>query len=397
MAELTADELGTETRAGATDLVVIYPPGGPLKGMTFANLTASLAPAQGSLLFGDGSDGNVGITTPVTLARDMYYNNLTIAAGANLNPNGFRIFVAGTLDLTACPANGISTIQAGGTGSGQNAASTAAGGVGGVAPGTGTIGATAAENAGLPGYAGLTGQGTPGAHNTSGAQINGGSVGSTGASGLGSAAAGQPAVAPGLTSAYRWPGLYPFLATQSTPIAFNFGIVGGVGGSAAASGTGDGVNRGGASGGGGAGGGVIFIAARFVKRSGCAANGINLSGRPAGLGFAPVTGNCGGAGGSTGGGGGWLLFVIGDFVAGDAAATNAINIQGNNGAPGTAAVGTGVAGDGGASGQGGAATIALLSANTITTTKGSAAVAGAAHVGAAPGAGGVAVVDQVTL
>jgi len=47
--------------------------------------------------FGDGSDGDVTITSETTLTRDMYYNNLTIAQGAILNPNGYRIFVKNTL------------------------------------------------------------------------------------------------------------------------------------------------------------------------------------------------------------------------------------------------------------------------------------------------------------
>jgi hypothetical protein len=50
-------------------------------------------------LFGDGSDGNVEISSDTTLTRDMYYNSLTIDAGVTLNPGGYRIFVAGTLTL----------------------------------------------------------------------------------------------------------------------------------------------------------------------------------------------------------------------------------------------------------------------------------------------------------
>ena len=63
--------------------------------------------AHQTLWFGDGSDGDVTISGAVTLTRDMFYRNLTIAAGAALNPLGFRIFVSDTLDLTAAPAGGI--------------------------------------------------------------------------------------------------------------------------------------------------------------------------------------------------------------------------------------------------------------------------------------------------
>jgi hypothetical protein len=50
-------------------------------------------------LFGDGSDGSQTISANTTLTRDMYYENLTVAAGVTLNPGGYRLFVAGTLTL----------------------------------------------------------------------------------------------------------------------------------------------------------------------------------------------------------------------------------------------------------------------------------------------------------
>ena len=55
--------------------------------------------ADGIGLFGDGSDGDVTITKSTFVTRDMYYNNLTIESGQTFNPNGFRIFVSGTLTL----------------------------------------------------------------------------------------------------------------------------------------------------------------------------------------------------------------------------------------------------------------------------------------------------------
>ena len=53
----------------------------------------------GASLFGDGSDLDVTITKSTFLPRDMYYNNLTIESGQTLHPNGFRVFVSGTLTL----------------------------------------------------------------------------------------------------------------------------------------------------------------------------------------------------------------------------------------------------------------------------------------------------------
>src|SRR3989454_11138270 len=55
--------------------------------------------ADGIGLFGDGSDLDVTITKSTFLPRDMYYNNLTIESGQTLHPNGFRVFVSGTLTL----------------------------------------------------------------------------------------------------------------------------------------------------------------------------------------------------------------------------------------------------------------------------------------------------------
>ena len=43
------------------------------------------------------TDGDQTITSNVSLARNMYYNNLTINAGAILNTNGWRIIVSKTL------------------------------------------------------------------------------------------------------------------------------------------------------------------------------------------------------------------------------------------------------------------------------------------------------------
>ena len=55
---------------------------------------------DGELMFGNGEDGDVTITTDTSLTGDMYYSNLTINSGATLNPNGFRVFVKNTLTLT---------------------------------------------------------------------------------------------------------------------------------------------------------------------------------------------------------------------------------------------------------------------------------------------------------
>jgi len=61
----------------------------------------SLADSAGKGIFGDGSDGNVvtagGGAGDVTLARDMFYVDLTVTAGDTITTAGYRIFVRGTL------------------------------------------------------------------------------------------------------------------------------------------------------------------------------------------------------------------------------------------------------------------------------------------------------------
>lgn len=47
--------------------------------------------------FGDGSDGDIIISSDTNLTRDMYYNNLTINSTKTLNANGYTIFVKNTL------------------------------------------------------------------------------------------------------------------------------------------------------------------------------------------------------------------------------------------------------------------------------------------------------------
>ena len=56
-------------------------------------------------VYGSGMDGNVQITSNTTLARDMFYNNLTIDPGIVLNTAGYRVFVRNTLAMAATSSN----------------------------------------------------------------------------------------------------------------------------------------------------------------------------------------------------------------------------------------------------------------------------------------------------
>ena len=157
-----------------------------------------LAPAQGGAgvpFYGDGSDGNVTSSGSVTLVRDMYYNNLTVSgAGNTIATASYRIFVAGTLDITGAVANAISRNGAAG-----GAASGATGGTSGSSQNSNTIGGSAAGTAGATGTTGTGAAATASAAVTS---TLGGTGGTSGAGG-GLGAVGTAGVASGAASANR--------------------------------------------------------------------------------------------------------------------------------------------------------------------------------------------------
>ena len=57
--------------------------------------------------FGDGSDGDVIITGPHTLSRNMHFRNLTIYGSGKLITKGYKIHVRGTMDLTGASSGSI--------------------------------------------------------------------------------------------------------------------------------------------------------------------------------------------------------------------------------------------------------------------------------------------------
>jgi len=83
-------------------------------------------------LFGSGADGDETVSGHIALERDTYFDDLTLEPGAELNPNGFRLFVAGTLTLgdgssidrdgpgtsSECEASALSPRTLGGSGAG---------------------------------------------------------------------------------------------------------------------------------------------------------------------------------------------------------------------------------------------------------------------------------------
>ena len=110
-----------------------------------------------SELFGDGSDGNVDIISgTTTITRDMFYNNLTLSGG-NLDTNGYRVFIKGTLTRSSTykvSFNATGTGGTGGTGQPWGNSGSAFGGTAGTAGGARSSGTL---TGGLAGVAGAVG------------------------------------------------------------------------------------------------------------------------------------------------------------------------------------------------------------------------------------------------
>lgn len=263
--------------------------------------------------YGNGVDGSLTTVGDVTLTRDTFYTNLTVSAGTNIKPNGWRLYVSDTLTIAA-----TGTINDDGN------------------PGVGTAAGT-----------GLTLRGALGAQSAAGGAGSGGGTGGTfggaqatctvnasfnlpngGAGGAGGANVGGNA---GLATAYNaqvslntvWPCLTlgHVFGRGSSSNVYNGGGGGGGGGSSAVGTTG---------GGGGSGGGGAAVHARTINNAGrISASGGN-------------GGNAAGAanGGGGGGGGGGYAVVIYRTVTGSGLGT----IQANGGTGGTAVGAGGVAG-----------------------------------------------------
>lgn len=109
----------------------------------FGNVTRYL-----QMIFGDGSDGDVVISSNTNLTADKYYNNLTINGGVTLSTKGYRVFVRNKLTN-----NGTISSSGGNGGNGGNGADNVAGtaGTAGVVAGSGYY---ATQLAGEPGGAG---------------------------------------------------------------------------------------------------------------------------------------------------------------------------------------------------------------------------------------------------
>ena len=364
--------------------------------------------------FGAGTDGNATISGPVTLTKDMFYNDLTIAAGGQLNMAGYRIFVKGNLDLTNAGTQGIynngfpggnnvasasgaqnigGTTGRGGFGStvygwfvGGTAAGKHKGGFGG---GGGTAGANGgnapavsvllATEGFLGGQGGASGVGGNSASGATGGLGNTGQV-------TGITVAGytthtpqtfivNPSVEHTLFSRIRQDtsltGLVSF--TTTTYIYYGAGHGAGGGGGAANSTV---AGMGGGAGGGG-GGTVVIFARNIIVGPSTDAQAISAKGGNGGTGGTQSTFNGTGGGGAGGGGGGFVYLVAGNISG----TTGITFVSANGGIGGNGGDGRGAGnfgGQGGSGGYGGKITVINLSTGNLIVTDSTATAASAA-------------------
>ena len=343
------------------------------------------------VFYGTGNDGNATVSSGTTvLTRDMYYNNLTMSGTGKINTNGYKIFVANTLDLTAATAGAIFVSGgAGSTGGGGGSAGPVNGGAGGTRAYTtaGTVGTATGTGTGGQGNLGAGGTGSGANANGLSNGGNGGTGGNGGAGSVGAGGSGN-----GINS------LSPVLIlTPSTNLIAGVSLInGGVDASGGGGGGGDNVSQYGAGGGGGgAGGGVLFLSVNTINRgAGTAVGAIGATGGTGGQG-GPGSTNAGGGGGGSGGGGGWV-YIMYSILSGTAA-TGAIDISGGAGGNGGTAGTGGIGGNGGGSGFSGRLDIIDLTAATVTETIPVTGAAGGTHSGVTGGTGAAVNTKQVTL
>jgi len=365
----------TSTTVLARTAVIVSSNAGALVNLSAGTKDVFISPAPqthnalSNLMFGDGSDGDVTVTTTTNLSRDMYYRNLTLSGSAYLSTNGYRIFVSEVLDLSAAPTGAIAFDSA----QGSNASGTT-GGVGAAAVAGIMVGGKGAGGAGANGATGAGANGTAGTNQT---PANGGAGGAGGASGTGSGGGAGSGGAGGTIanslSFRRW---------SADLIRGVTIIAAGAGGGGGAGGAGDGT-AGGGGGGGGSSGGCVFVSARIIERGGSTGAGaIRAIGYLGGNGASPAGGNRGGGGGGGGSGGGWIFVAYQHLIG--SSASNALDASGGNGGSGANGTGTGTAGTGGTGGSGGRITKMDLGTNTVSDTTG---IAGSAGSGTTGGAG----------
>jgi hypothetical protein len=354
-----------------------------------------------SCLFGAGSLGDLTISAGTTTAAAtdftiMDYDDLTINGTGQLDLQSRVLYVKGTLDLSAAPANAIINLANAGSnganpGAGNGGAQIMSTSYGSVLPwgsagGVGGAGSTGAGNSGTVGQGitanmlGIT------SFSPAASGGNGGATGSAGGTGAGTGSLG---VTVKLTnplvslppSAFRY-GPSTNITATTVPM-----LLAGAGGGGAGGGAGAGGLAGGGGGGGGAAGNSVFIFARkIVTSSSTTAGCIAAIGGRGGNGANATNLNTAGGGGGGGGHGGVVHIVCYEFerTSGGAIAGGAVATGGAGGNGGTGN-GTGNAGVGGDGAPGGLVIIYEIKTDTFTIVRGS---VGSANSGATGGDGG---------
>ena len=282
--------------------------------LTGGATTPTPVPSSGGPTQGDWSDGNVTISAPTSLTRDMYYQALVVQTGQVLTTNGFRIY-ADSIDLQGTGKIDFSGGNAAGAVAGLGAFAsgndgTLGNGTDGGAGQSATLGS--GDKAGLPGVAGS------GFGNESGTGGTGG-IGGAGGGGVGGA---RNVETPAWGGVRAQPACYSGIAAGAGGTA---ALAGGTGGG---SGSAKGDIAGSTSGAGGGGGGPMVVACRVLMGSGTISS----------LGGNGGNATAGNGGGGAGGGGGPIILATYDksSFSGSVVTT---------GGTGGAGIGTGTAGN----------------------------------------------------
>ncbi len=252
-------------------------------------------------------DGDIIMTKNASLTRNMYYKNLTINAGVNLNANGWRIVVTDTLTLNGIISNDGGNASGAVAGTGTSTPFTTYLGPG--TSGGAALTATGAGNPGVPAlYACCGGAGGNGGKAASNDGGNGGSF------------TPIAAVDGGINTLSTMP-----VAFLGRMVTSNYYLQGGTGGGSGGAYKSSATKI--TSGSGGGAGGLIVLAARTLLGTGSiTAKGGNGS-------VGSYTGTLpanGGAGGGGGGGGGCLIVITQSGIP-DAIS---LNVDGGSGGAG---------------------------------------------------------------
>lgn len=297
---------------------------------TATNVQAAIEEAKSDAIehyFGDGSDGNVSLSSGTTvLTRTMYYNNLTLSGSAILNPAGYKIYVKGTLAMSGTSSI-VRTPVVGGNASGQNNGNGAA-----LSPSV-DVGPGLAGQAGVQGASGgVFGSGGVAGNNAGSAEGYGAAGGASGSAGSGTA---------GTAGTYTHIPERVIRHDHIYKLSYKNGGQGGAGG---AGGGASSLASGGGGGGGGGGGLIIKIFARTLNNT--SSIGIVARGGAGGNGGAAPSGNSSGGGGGGGGGGGSVTIICDTITS-----LGTINVTGGPGGTGGAGSGSGSAGGNGSAGS----------------------------------------------